>query len=186
MTKRTRPPRKFLLAGAVATMMTIAACAPDSTGSNGSAATSGGESTHTSHETSSAAPALPLRAGERFVNLTMPEPYTPTAPNGGTDEYRCFLVDPKLTTPAYLTGSQFLPQNAPIVHHAIFFRSHRSTRQRPAPRTPTTPGEGWTCFGDAGIEGEQPSAGSPPGPPAPTRRCSSRTSATRCRPAACW
>ena len=52
----------------------------------------------------------------------MPTAYTPQAPNGGTDEYRCFLVDPKLATQKYLTGSQFLPQNAAIVHHAIFFR----------------------------------------------------------------
>src|SRR5690349_5787133 len=40
----------------------------------------------------SAPPAEPLRAGERFVTVTMPQPYTPAAPNGGTDEYRCFLV----------------------------------------------------------------------------------------------
>ena len=35
-----------------------------------------------------AAPALPLRAGEGFLNLTMPEPYTPT-PRSGAGEYRC-------------------------------------------------------------------------------------------------
>src|SRR5215203_2646006 len=70
------------------------------------------------HASHSIAPAAPLRDGERFVTVSMPEPYTPAAPSGGTDEYRCFLVDPGLTRTAFLTGSQFLPQNAAIVHHA--------------------------------------------------------------------
>ena len=51
----------------------------------------------------------------------MAAPFTPR-PGRGTDEYRCFLLDPKLTSAAYLTGSQFQPQNAAIVHHAIVFR----------------------------------------------------------------
>ena len=108
MTKRTRPLRKLLLAGAVATMMTVAGCASNPAGPNGSAATKGGESPHPSHDTSSAAPALPLRAGERFVNLTMPEPYTPT-PRSGAGEYRC-LIDPHLTMPTFLSGRQFQPR----------------------------------------------------------------------------
>src|SRR4051812_5340213 len=58
---------------------------------------------HGSHGTASAPPASPLRQGERFVDLALPQPYTPSAPNGGTDEYRCFLVDPGLSQAAYLT-----------------------------------------------------------------------------------
>src|SRR3979411_2302733 len=64
-------------------------------------------------------PAAPLRAGERFLEVGLQRPYPATPPDGGTDEYRCFLLDPKLTEAAYLTGYQFLPQNAVIVHHAI-------------------------------------------------------------------
>ncbi|MET8148809.1 monooxygenase [Actinoplanes sp. NPDC049668] len=93
----------------------------------------------------------PLRAGERFVTLTMPQPYTPVAPDGGTDEYRCFLVDPKLTTEASLTGSQFLPQNADIVHHAIFFRIAPADVAEARTLDENTPGEGWQCFGDSGV-----------------------------------
>ena len=157
MTKRARPLRKLLLAGAVATTMTVAGCASNPAGSNGSAATSGG-SPHTSHDTSSAAPALPLRAGERFVNLTMPEPYTPTAPQGGTDEYRCVILDPHLTTPTFLSGSQFQPQNTPMVHHAIVFAVPPENAAAAHAKDAATPGQGWTCFGNDGIEGEQPSA----------------------------
>ena len=86
---------------------------------------------HSSYDTSSAAPALPLRAGERFVNLTMPEPYTPTAPQGGTDEYRCVIFDPHLTTPTFLAGSQFQPQNTPMVHHAIVLIHRRDNPNPP-------------------------------------------------------
>jgi hypothetical protein len=108
---------------------------------------------HRGHSAGPAASPAPLRRGERFVSLSMPRPYTPVAPNGGTDEYRCFLVDPGLTSSAFLTGSQFLPQNADLVHHAIFFRIDPA--QVPAARQVDTesPGEGWTCFGNAGIAG---------------------------------
>jgi hypothetical protein len=96
-------------------------------------------------------PAAPLRDGERFVNLAMPQPYTPAAPNGGTDEYRCFLVDPQVTSPAFLTGSQFLPQNADLVHHAIFFQVSPTAAGAARNLDATTTGEGWTCFGDSGV-----------------------------------
>ncbi len=98
-------------------------------------------------------PAAPLRAAERFVSLTMPQPYKPVAPSGGTDEYRCFLVDPGLKKQAFLTGSQFLPQNTDLVHHAILFRVGPKEAKAAAALDTRTPGEGWTCFGDAGIEG---------------------------------
>ncbi len=42
-------------------------------------------------------PTVPLRRGERHVTLWLPTDYRPAAPSGGTDDYRCFLLDPKLT-----------------------------------------------------------------------------------------
>ncbi len=108
------------------------------------------------HGAHSARPGLspqPLRAGEKFVTLAMPKPYTPAAPNGGTDEYRCFLVDPGLTEQAFLTGSQFQPDNAGLVHHAIFFRVAPEQVADARRVDEQSPGEGWTCFGDAGIGG---------------------------------
>jgi hypothetical protein len=98
--------------------------------------------------------AAPLRAGERFVTLAMPQPYTPVAPNGGIDEYRCFLADPALTAKAYLTGSQFLPQNVDIVHHAIFFQIGPGDVAKARAVDERTSGEGWQCFGDSGIDGD--------------------------------
>lgn len=102
---------------------------------------------HGNHGQSTIPSPEPLRAGERFVTLTMDKPYHPVAPNGGNDEYRCFVVDPKLTEIGYLTGSQFLPQNADIVHHAVFYRIKPTDVAMTREADEREPGEGWQCFG---------------------------------------
>src|SRR5690349_13567579 len=150
------PTRLTLRAGAtLAALLLVAACGANDAatgGANDASATSAGP--HGSHSASSPAPPLGLRPGERFVDLKLPQPYTPAAPNGGTDEYRCFVVDPSLTESSYLTGSRFLPQNADIVHHAIFYRLSPEQAKAAATVDARTPGEGWTCFGDSGVQGE--------------------------------
>src|SRR6185436_21113594 len=55
---------------------------------------------------------------------------------------------------AYLTGSQFMPQNAGIVHHAIFFRISPQDAAKAQEMDAQTPGEGWQCFGDSGVGGD--------------------------------
>ena len=185
MTKRAGPLRKLLLAGAVATTMMIGGCASNPAGSNDSA-TSGGEAPHTSHDTTAAAAALPLRAGERFVNLAMPEPYTPTAPQGGTDEYRCLILDPHLTTPTFLAGSQFQPQNTPMVHHAVVFAVTPENAAAAHAKDDATPGQGWTCFGTDGIEGTQPSAWVDTWAPGATETLLQQDVGYQRSPAACW
>src|SRR6185369_648997 len=66
-------------------------------------------------------PPAPLRDGERFLEVGLTQAFKPAPPSGGTDEYRCFLIDPKLTERSFITGTQFLPQNLEIVHHAILY-----------------------------------------------------------------
>ena len=103
----------------------------------------------------SAAPAAPLRSGERFLTLTMPHAYTPVPPSGATDEYRCFLLDPGFTQRTFITGDQFLPQNAAIVHHAIFFRVAPADVAQARAVDAADPGDGWTCFGGTGVAGSK-------------------------------
>ncbi|WP_433183783.1 monooxygenase [Actinoallomurus sp. CA-150999] len=151
MTKQiTRLRILALVAGAMT--LVAAACGSNETGS-GSATTADGGGRHTSpmHMPSSVAQALPLRAGERFVNLTAPQPYTPSAPNGGTDEYRCLVIDPHLTKPVYLTGTQFEPGNPSIVHHAITYAIPPESAAEARAKDAATPGQGWTCFGGDGL-----------------------------------
>ncbi len=97
--------------------------------------------------------AKPLRPGEQRLNLTMPEPYTPSAPTGvGTDDYRCFLLDPELERDAYLTGTHVQPGNAEVVHHVILFRVPPEQVASAEAIDAQEPGQGWTCFGGTGLD----------------------------------
>ncbi len=94
-----------------------------------------------------------LRAGERRTTLTMPEPYTPSAPTGvGTDDYRCFLLDPDLRRDAFLTGTHVLPGNSDAVHHVILFRVPSDQVEKAESVDAEDEGPGWTCFGGSGLD----------------------------------
>lgn len=98
----------------------------------------------------------PLRADEERLTVKMTEPYTPSAPTGvGTDDYRCFLLDPELTDPVYLTGTQVLPGNPQVVHHVILFRVPPEKVALAEKVDSFETGPGWTCFGDTKL-GEGP------------------------------
>lgn len=97
----------------------------------------------------------PLRAGERRMTLQMAQPYTPSAPTGtGTDDYRCFLLDPQLSEDAWLTGTNVLPGNPEVVHHVILFRVPPGQVAAAEDLDAETPDPGWTCFGGSGLPGE--------------------------------
>ncbi|GAA4942040.1 monooxygenase [Actinoplanes utahensis] len=138
-------------AAALTTLLFVAACGSPS---EPPAAPPAPSSPHAGHTAGSAPPPTALRTGERFVDVGLSTPYTPAAPNGGTDEYRCFLVDPQLTEPAFLTGSRFRPENAAIVHHAIFYRLSPEQAKAAEKVDADAAGEGWTCFGDSGVQGQ--------------------------------
>ena len=94
----------------------------------------------------------PLRPGESRVTLRMPQPYQPSAPHGvGNDDYRCFLLDPHLTSDRFLTGTDVLPDDRAVVHHVILFRVDPDQVAAAAQLDAHDPGEGWTCFGDSGL-----------------------------------
>src|SRR4051794_22704105 len=111
---------------------------------------------HTAHAAGAAAAPVarkPLRAGERFVRLAMPKPYTPSAPYGtGTDDYRCFVLDPHLSRDAFITGLDILPGTPSEVHHVILFRAPPETVPAVEGQDAADDGEGWTCFGGTGLE----------------------------------
>ena len=77
--------------------------------------TSTGHTGHDSHANAKPAKEVPLRQGERRSTLTMPAAYTPSAPFGaGTDDYRCFLLDPELAKDEWLTGTTVQPGNPEV------------------------------------------------------------------------
>jgi hypothetical protein len=96
----------------------------------------------------------PLRPGETRLALHIPKAFTPHAPpGGGTDEYRCFLLNPHLTRDTFLTGTFVRPDNRNVVHHVILYRADPSQVPAAHQLDARDPGEGWTCFGDSGLPG---------------------------------
>ncbi len=94
----------------------------------------------------------PLRAGESRLQLAMPTTYRPSAANGGTDDYRCFLLDPKLTADRFVTAARIAPGTASIVHHVILYRIARESVAEAVALDRSTRGAGWTCFGGPGVQ----------------------------------
>jgi hypothetical protein len=146
-----------VLAGAA--LVLLAACGSGSTtarpaDSTPSPSRTAGSTTGTAQPTGPSSPAAdrPLRAGERRITVRMPTPYTPSAPTGvGTDDYRCFLLDPKVATDSYITGFNVRPGNPQVVHHVILFRVPPGLVQEAERKDAATAGEGWTCFGTSGL-----------------------------------
>jgi hypothetical protein len=112
---------------------------------------------HGTHGTTTPSPAAskPLRAGERRATLAMPEAYTPSAPySAGTDDYRCFVLDPHLRDGAFITGLNILPGNPEVVHHVILFKVSPDSLEAVEEKDAAEEGQGWTCFGGTGVESE--------------------------------
>jgi hypothetical protein len=152
-----RPRPLALLAGAA--LVLVAACGSGGTTARPADSTPG-SSKATDKPTDTGKPAAgvtkvaekPLRPGERRVTVRMPTPYTPSAPTGvGTDDYRCFLLDPQVTADSYITGFNVVPGNPQVVHHVILFRVPPGLVKDAERKDAETPGQGWTCFGTSGL-----------------------------------
>lgn len=106
----------------------------------------------------------PLRATPKEEGVTirkdmivmMEKSYTSSVT--GSDDYRCFLIDPKLEQDTYITGYEFLPGNLKINHHMILFLIPADSRARADELASRDREDGWSCFGDAGIENAYPTA----------------------------
>jgi hypothetical protein len=100
-------------------------------------------------------PVAALRPGERWTDLAMPGgSYRPQAEAGGTDDYRCILLDPKITSSVFLSGVVLQPGNPKIVHHAILYRVERGQVAAAEAKDASDPRLGWSCFGDPGLPGD--------------------------------
>jgi hypothetical protein len=92
-----------------------------------------------------------LRPGESRLDLRMPSAYLPSGSNGSTDDYRCFLLDPKLAQDAFVTSAEIAPGAGSLVHHVILYRISPSVASQAAALDRKSPGPGWTCFGGPGV-----------------------------------
>ena len=147
-----------LAAAAVLAATALAACGSQSPEKPVARATPTPTQAATHGVTHGAAPVAnrPLRPGERRVEVKVPTAYTPSAPTGvGTDDYHCFLLDPKVARDSFVTGFNVRPGNPDVVHHVILFRVPPDRVAEAKAKDAETPGQGWTCFGTSGLGNDQ-------------------------------
>jgi hypothetical protein len=53
-------------------------------------------------------------------------PLKPFVASGDKDQFRCFVLDPKLDKKRYLNGSHFIAGNPKVVHHALMFLDEKN------------------------------------------------------------
>lgn len=85
----------------------------------------------------------------KFYVATMKKAHLPSAPNNGTDDYRCFLLDPKVSEDSIIKSVEFVPQKKNYVHHAIMFRVTSADLKEAEAADQN--GKGWPCFGGSGL-----------------------------------
>jgi Copper type II ascorbate-dependent monooxygenase, C-terminal domain len=92
-----------------------------------------------------------VRPGETLLDLRMQAAYKPSASKGATDDYRCFLLDPKRVADGAVTSVRIEPGQPKVVHHVILFRvgAGQVAAARALERDDARPG--WSCFGGTGL-----------------------------------
>jgi len=117
-------------------------------------------SAHGDHAAAGTVAVAALRPGERWITLPMPGgAYRPQAEAGGTDDYRCILLDPKITSDAFLSGVVLEPGNPNLVHHAILYRVDPEQVAAAKAKDAGDPRLGWSCFGGPGLPGNSADLG---------------------------
>jgi len=92
-----------------------------------------------------------VRDGESVLSLRMQSAYRPSAAKGVTDDYRCFLIDPKQAGDAFVTSARIEPGQAKVVHHVILFRVPPAQVAQAQSLDAAAAGPGWSCFGGTGL-----------------------------------
>jgi polyisoprenoid-binding protein YceI/mono/diheme cytochrome c family protein len=78
------------------------------------------------------------------VVMSIPAPYA--GPAGISDDYRCFLLDPHLTRPTYLTGYDLMPDQRAEIHHAQLFQVTAAKVAGARARSGADGLPGWGCY----------------------------------------
>jgi polyisoprenoid-binding protein YceI len=76
-----------------------------------------------------------------------------------TNDYRCFILDPKFVDPTIVTGYAFEPDRAKNLHHALIYRSGESSRAEAEEKDGADGRPGWTCYGGTGLSADPAVAG---------------------------
>ena len=92
------------------------------------------------------APEVPVPRAD--VKMALAEPYQGSPAK--KDDYRCFVLDPKITAPTFMTGNVFEPDQTEVVHHALVYRQRAATRAAVDATDAGDPGSGFDCVAGIG------------------------------------
>jgi len=98
---------------------------------------------------SDAPPARQLSPQLPGVQLEL-EPETPFALQPGKDQFRCFVLDPKLATDAFVNGVFVVPGNDAVVHHVLVFTDPKGKSLEKADAS-----RSYDCFGGVSVDDSQ-------------------------------
>jgi len=101
-------------------------------------------------DAATAAP-LPLREIPTLEGVTHELVMPAYTTSGFEDELRCFVLDPELTSVAYMTGVEVVPSNLEVAHHATLTVVPAASAQ--AVRDLEQGDTGFRCTGGVGIPG---------------------------------
>lgn len=108
---------------------------------------------HAADPTSPPEPAAQaLRPGERFLDVSLPVAYEPDTQGSGTDDYRCFVLDPALERDSLVGGVDIKPGNPDLVHHVIVHKVDPDRVAQALALESAEPDPGYSCFGGSGLE----------------------------------
>ena len=79
------------------------------------------------------------------------------------DDYRCMLIGEPLSEELMIRGSLTVPENLEVAHHALLYAIPEGYSDDLAALDAAVEGEGYTCFGDTGLDDAQTVAGWAPG-----------------------
>ncbi len=109
-----------------------------------------GMDTQTNHQAlSSEALKTTLPKLRADLTLELARPYTPNVKL--PDDYRCFVLDPKLERDTFISGYEVVPGNGKVVHHAILNIASPEQQAEITGLNGKDGQDGWSCFGGTGL-----------------------------------
>ncbi len=99
--------------------------------------------------TAEAAELLPRRDQELRI-----EPYTGSLDN--TNDYRCFVLEPEITEPTFMTGYAFIGDKVDQLHHAQVFHISEEQREHASTKEGVDGQPGWSCYSGPDLRGRRP------------------------------
>lgn len=107
-------------------------------------------------------PAPPAGLSAPDATLDIGVDYAPTSADGGSDDYRCFVVDPGLDQDRFLTAHDVVPGNADLVHHVLLYQPVSADAVAQAEALDSAQADpGYTCFGSPGVDADVLAAWAP-------------------------